>query len=584
MFRPMAAAGLCMVLVVAGCDGPADVLVPEEEPVAAVQDRVLGEGVLEAIRRGESPRVMIALGVPVAATMGALRSNVATIQSQVLQGFADSDIAIERKYVAVPAVSLTVRNEAALRRLAGDPNVRRIDLDAGGTGSLALSTATIGADQRHAAGNDGEGVVVAVLDTGIDTDHADLVDDVGPQACFGDRNGGLDGIGFCPNGSDRQTGPGAAEDDAGHGTHVAGIITARGTLSAPGVAPGAEIVALKVLDGCSFSGCFSFFSEIVAALDYIIANNGTLGVQLINMSLGTSAQFEGACDDATAFTMAGAAAINTLRDMGVLAFASAGNNGSGTTMPAPACLSNVIAVGATDDADNVAGFSQSNLATDVFAPGVSVASLSRFGGTTAASGTSMASPHAVGCAALLIDAADATLPDALEARLETSSVQVTDATNGLTFPRIDCSPDSGPAPVHAAVMDVSPSTVSMTRTTTLHAALLSSSDFDATAVALDNVRMLVNGTREVSPARRRGSVISSTRDWNSDGLTDRVISFRVYDLVAAGLTTTATGLVLHDRLSTAQWRATDPSGPTIVYRWNTSNQTGGIIAGTGAGR
>ena len=157
------------------------------------------------------------------------------------------------------------------------------------------------------------------------------------------------------------------------------------------------------------------------------------------MSFGTSDRFAGACDNAAAFTMAGAAAINTLRSMGVIAFASSGNNGSGTMMPAPGCLSNVVSVGATDNLDAVAAFSNSNATTDIFAPGVSIVSDSRTGGTTTASGTSMASPHAAGCAALLIDSGDALTPAAIETRLETSPFRVTDPKNGLSFPRIDCS-------------------------------------------------------------------------------------------------------------------------------------------------
>ena len=207
------------------------------------------------------------------------------------------------------------------------------------------------------------------------------------------------------------------------------------------MAPAASIVAIKVTDNCSTSGCFYAFSEIVAALDYLITNNATLKVRAINMSFGTGDRFEGACDNATAYTMAGAAAINTLRSMGVVAFAAAGNDGSGTTMRAPACLSNVVSVGATNDDDVVPAFSNSNPTTDVFAPGVSITSDFLNGGTftSATGGTSASSPHVTGCAALLIDAGEALTPAAIETRLETSPVRVTDAKNGLSFPRIDCS-------------------------------------------------------------------------------------------------------------------------------------------------
>jgi hypothetical protein len=128
-----------------------------------------------------------------------------------------------------------------------------------------------------------------------------------------------------------------------------------------------------------------------------------------------------------------------LRANGVTALASAGNNGSSTQMTSPACLSNVISVGATDNADNVWVDTNSNASTDIFAPGVGVLSSDLANGTIVADGTSMASPHAAGCAALLIETGEAVTPNQIEARLETSAFQVTDPGNNLTFPRIDCS-------------------------------------------------------------------------------------------------------------------------------------------------
>jgi subtilisin family serine protease len=156
------------------------------------------------------------------------------------------------------------------------------------------------------------------------------------------------------------------------------------------------------------------------------------------MSLVTNDKFSGDCDNSTSWNMAGAAAINTLRSQGVVAFASSGNNG-GTLMGSPACLSNVISVGATDNNDVIASFTDSNASTDIMAPGVGVLSSAVGNGTTSASGTSMASPHAAGCAALLIASQEAVTPDEIETRLETSPVQIFDPKTGLTFPRIECS-------------------------------------------------------------------------------------------------------------------------------------------------
>jgi subtilisin family serine protease len=119
-------------------------------------------------------------------------------------------------------------------------------------------------------------------------------------------------------------------------------------------------------------------------------------------------------------------------------------------MTAPACLSNVIAVGATDDFDNVAGFSNSNASTDLMAPGAGIVSSALGNGTVMAWGTSMASPMAAGCAALLIAAGVAMTPDDIEAWLESSPITVTNMTNGLSFPRLDCTPPVAPESVTLA--------------------------------------------------------------------------------------------------------------------------------------
>lgn len=403
----------------------------------------VGPGVAEQLQETGSAQVMIALQRPVRPAapgleLAAEKARISEMQVDVLARLGAADYASRHAYSAVPALAGRIRSEAGLAAIARNPHVVRVDLDQGGTGHLVNSVPVIAADLRHAVGNTGTGIVVAVIDSGLDTDHDNLSDNLLFEACFADDDGTIDGAGRCPNGSDRQTGAGAAEDDAGHGSHVSGIVTSNGTQGGVGVAPDAGIVALKVTYGPSFAGAFSFFSEIVAALDYIIANPG-LGVDVINMSVGTNALYTGDCDAANAGAIAGAAAIDTLRAGGVTTFASAGNNGSTTQMTLPACLSNVISVGASDNSDVAAGFTNSNASTDIFAPGVSVVSAVLANGTSVASGTSMASPHAAGCAALLIEAGDATTPDQIEALLESSPFTVAVAGNGLTFPRIDCS-------------------------------------------------------------------------------------------------------------------------------------------------
>lgn len=292
------------------------------------------------------------------------------------------------------------------------------------------------------AGWDGTGVSVAIVDTGVDLTHVDVGSSVVGERCF--CSGGC-----CPDMSSDQSGPGSGQDDHFHGTLVAGIISSDGIVAPKGGAPDAGLVAVKVLDSAG-SGTVS---DLVAGLNWVLANRPD--VKVVNLSLGFP-NYVGDCDAADANTMALAMAIDTLHANGVLTVSSAGNEGSGTMMHAPACVANALSVGAVWDADEgtqgvlgctdlttapdqVTCYSNSNDKTDVFAPGSRVMTTLIGGGTTNnAHGTSLAAPVVAACAAALFEAFPATTPAAMEAALEASSTLVTDVTNGLSFPRIDC--------------------------------------------------------------------------------------------------------------------------------------------------
>lgn len=395
----------------------------------------LGPGVEESIASGENPRVVVALEEPFSSqkkdvNTETLNQKVQNLQAQVLSKVSSSGFQVIQRYKSVPAFVGIAASETALNRLAEHSKVRRIDLETGGGGSLDTSVEIIDADQWHDDGVRGGEATVAVLDSGVDTDHEDLTSDLAHEACFLNFNG----EGQCPDGTDQQFGDGAAEDDHGHGTSVTGILTSDGVHAPEGVAPDAEIVAIKVLNS---ENRFSSFSEITAALDYII-NNPELGIQVINMSLGTDAQFVSECDNSTSWNMAGASAINTLRSQGTIALASSMNKGSATEMASPACLSGVVSVGATDDGDNVTDFTNSNQYLDLVAPGQGIQTSGRGNEVSFFGGTSAAAPHAAGCAALLLDSEiNPTVAD-LESSLTASPTHVTDPKNGLAFPRLNC--------------------------------------------------------------------------------------------------------------------------------------------------
>lgn len=208
-----------------------------------------------------------------------------------------------------------------------------------------------------------------VIDTGIDLDHPDLnVDQARSET-------------FITRGKDSKS----ADDGNGHGTHVAGTIAALDNdIDVVGVAAGATVVAVKVLDSRG-SGSYS---GVIAGVDYVAANasNGDVA----NMSLGGPTSQ--ALDDA----------VRNAADAGVKFALAAGNDGDDANNYSPARVeyNNVWTVSAIDDSDTFASFSNYSGPTDppieFAAPGVSVQSLYKNGGTATLDGTSMASPHVAG--------------------------------------------------------------------------------------------------------------------------------------------------------------------------------------------
>lgn len=228
----------------------------------------------------------------------------------------------------------------------------------------------INADDVWALGYKGEGVIVAVLDTGIDTDHPELAGSIA----------GGQGFGYA-----------AYEDDNGHGTHVSGIITADGVGGTPsgfakGAAPDAKVWMAKV---CDASGS-CYYSDIAAAIEYVVNNSIA---KIMSISLGGGGTSGANCDDDYL-----AQKVNWAVDNGVTVVAAAGNTSG--KVSSPGCASKAIAVGAVNKSDIRASFSGTGSALDIIAPGVSIYS-SIVGGYASWSGTSMATPHISAVAALL---------------------------------------------------------------------------------------------------------------------------------------------------------------------------------------
>ena len=308
-------------------------------------------------------------------------------------------------------------------------------------------------DQVHALGFTGTGVTVAILDTGIDTDHPDLADDLIGEQCF--CLGGC-----CPGGLDTSA---SAEDDNGHGTYMAGIITSNGVVAPLGVAPDAEIVAIKIMDN---AGNWSFWN-VENALQWIIDTQPD--VEIVNMSFGYPANFYSAiCDNDDPAFVPIRDRISILGQRGVAFFGATGNGCSSQGIAFPSCLSDVISVGAVWDGsvlpvddgcellpsvglqDDVARFSNTSIDTDLLAPGVWTTTTALNGQMNTVWGTSEANAATTGCAALLRERDPNLSPLWLEAILEFTGFHVTDDRSGLLFPRVDCAQaleDLAPEPV-----------------------------------------------------------------------------------------------------------------------------------------
>ena len=230
----------------------------------------------------------------------------------------------------------------------------------------------------------GRGVVVAVIDTGIDYTHPALGGRLAPDARV---IGGYDFVNQDPD----------PRDDNGHGTHVAGIIGADGA-GLTGVAPEVRFLGYKVLSSKGEGDG----SDVIAAIERAVDPDGdgdpSDHADIVNLSLGAAASE----DDPTT------KAVERATSAGVLFVVSAGNSHDYYTVGSPGDAPSAITVGASDQRDDIAFFSSAGpvhydfrLKPDVVAPGVGILSLALDGKTATLSGTSMAAPHVAGVAALL---------------------------------------------------------------------------------------------------------------------------------------------------------------------------------------
>ncbi|MFQ5525840.1 MAG: S8 family serine peptidase [Thermoanaerobaculia bacterium] len=235
-------------------------------------------------------------------------------------------------------------------------------------------------DGKYEPGAGGTGVHAYVIDTGVDRDHAEFSDRMGESySVFND----------------------SIDDDHGHGTHVAGTVGG----STFGVARSVVVHSVRVLRGGEGSD-----SQVIEGIDWATSHAVTHGWRSVaNMSLG--GRGSRSLDTAVCRSIAA----------GVVHVVAAGNDGSDACDGSPSRVKQAVGVGASAKNDRRAVFSNKGACVDIFAPGVDVLSARRGSGGRVLSGTSMASPHVAGVAALTLERQPAASPAAVKAALEASA-------------------------------------------------------------------------------------------------------------------------------------------------------------------
>jgi len=377
---------------------------------------------LEKINKSGSTRVIVLVNTesefkPMATTSSpeAVKqiNEINASQDRIINELSGYNVSNIYKFKYTPFLSLTV-DEAALNLLANSQNVKSLHEDKLAAPILDVSIPLIGATNLHGLGTTGTGVTVAIIDTGVDKNHPFLTGSVVSEACYSSDVPSDSATSVCPGGVTESTAVGSALPYAGncppgecdHGTHVAGISSGRSSIAGspgPGVAPGSNVIAVQVFSRfdnpayCApYNVCaLAYDTDIIKGLERVYELRSTYNISSANISLG-GGQYSSNCDSEPIKLI-----IDNLRASNIATIISSGNDDWCGYMGWPACVSTSISVGATNDSDSVASFSNSASFLSLFAPGVSINSSVPGTNYQSWNGTSMAAPHVTGAWALM---------------------------------------------------------------------------------------------------------------------------------------------------------------------------------------
>ncbi len=380
----LGAAGALSLLTLGAC------MVGDPDPLA-VEDADAVDPATKFVRAGEPipGRYIVVLEQPKDPN-ARLAMNIPRMVDDLTAGYLAT---VGERWEAALAGFTAEMDEADAQALAADPRVAFVEEDGVVRLGATQTGATWGLDRidqtslplsgSYTYNNDGSGATVYVVDTGIRATHTDF----GGRATAGytainDGNG--------------------TNDCNGHGTHVAG--TVGGAMW--GVAKGADLVAVRVLD-CNGSGSNS---GVVSGINWVAANRS--GPSVINMSLGGGA------------STSTDTAVRNAHNAGVTVVVAAGNENQNACNVSPARAPEAITVGSTTSSDARSSFSNWGSCVDIMAPGSSIRSASAANntGSTTMSGTSMASPHVAGAAALYLTANPSATPAQVASALTGNAV------------------------------------------------------------------------------------------------------------------------------------------------------------------